>query len=124
MAKLCRMDKGKVIDTYTLTSAGLTLGRLPDNDVIIDNDVVSGHHARLELRQEEQRQVCYLIDLESTNSTYVNDQEVSEHHLRHEDVVRIGWDLFKFVDETDQDYERTKKIHKSWIPGVYIVKDQ
>ena len=122
--KLCRLEKGKVVETFPVNANGLAIGRLGDNDVIIDEDVVSGHHARLQIREEGGRPCCYLVDLGSTNSTFVNDAKVGEQRLRNDDVVRVGWVLFKFVDESDQDFERTKKIHKSWIPGVYIVKDQ
>ena len=47
----------------------ITVGRLPDNDVVIPLDMVSGHHARLE--REGNR--VFLVDLDSRNGTVLND---------------------------------------------------
>ena len=47
----------------------ITVGRLPDNDVVVPLDMVSGHHARLE--REGNR--VFLVDLESRNGTSLND---------------------------------------------------
>ena len=66
----------------------------------------------------------YIRDLGSTNGTHVNNQPVTHQRLNHEDVIRIGWVHFKFIDETKADPEQTAKIHKSWIPGVYYTKEK
>jgi pSer/pThr/pTyr-binding forkhead associated (FHA) protein len=63
-----------------------TIGRLPDNTVVIDNPAVSGHHACI-FRNGEQ---FVVEDLESKNGTFVNDKNVTRQPLRHGDVVRIG----------------------------------
>jgi len=34
----------------------------------------------------------------------------------------VGWASFKFIDETKADPNKTAKIHKSWIPGVFYTK--
>ena len=64
----------------------------------------------------------YILDMDSTNSTFVNGQEIKRHKLVHEDIIRVGWVTFKFIDETKADPDQTAKIHKSWIPGVYYAK--
>ncbi len=64
----------------------LTLGRLPDNTVVLDHPQVSAHHARLE-------QVAHgyqLIDLGSTNHVYVNAQQITNQALTPGDEIRIG----------------------------------
>lgn len=66
--------------------ASVTIGRRQDNDVVIDDPAVSGHHARIE--SVDNRPV--LIDLKSKNGTFVNEQLVSTHWLEHGDVVTIG----------------------------------
>jgi pSer/pThr/pTyr-binding forkhead associated (FHA) protein len=65
---------------------GVTIGRLPDNAVVIDNPAVSGHHARVYL---EGHQVV-LEDLGSTNGTFVNDRPIARHFLQHGDEVLVG----------------------------------
>ena len=65
---------------------GLTIGRLPDNIVIIDNPAVSGHHARV----FSESGAVILEDLSSTNGTFVNGQHTTRRVLRSGDVVLIG----------------------------------
>ncbi len=38
-------------------------------------------------------------------------------------MIRVGWNTFKFIDETEGDPNKTAKIKKSWIPGVYYTED-
>src|SRR6266566_56317 len=64
----------------------ITIGRLPDNMVVLDHPQVSGRHARLELVQGGYR----IIDLGSTNHVYVNGQRVTNQPLRPGDEIRIG----------------------------------
>jgi hypothetical protein len=83
--KLTLQFEGRMLKDYVIGS-GLTIGRLPDNAVIIDNPAVSGHHARV-FREADQ---VVLEDLHSTNGTFVNTQHVSRHVLQHGDVVLVG----------------------------------
>ena len=45
----------------------LTVGRLPDNDIVIEDDLVSGHHGRI----EKHGQTWRYVDLGSTNGSVV-----------------------------------------------------
>jgi len=45
MARLILSLDGQVLAEYNMTKERYTIGRLPDNDVRIDNVAVSGHHA-------------------------------------------------------------------------------
>jgi pSer/pThr/pTyr-binding forkhead associated (FHA) protein len=85
MSKLTLQYEGIVLKEYAL-GTGVTIGRLPDNAVIIDNPAVSGHHARVYL---EGNQVV-LEDLRSTNGTFVNGQPVTRWTLQHGDEVLVG----------------------------------
>src|SRR5262249_18420736 len=67
-------------------AAVVTIGRLPDNAIVIDHSAVSGHHACLSLDGSN----FVLEDLGSTNGTLVNERRVTRHTLRHGDVVRGG----------------------------------
>ena len=59
-----------------------TIGRLPDNDVRIDNPTVSGHHSLIINILND----SFLEDLNSTNGTYVNGKLIKKHALQHGDV--------------------------------------
>jgi pSer/pThr/pTyr-binding forkhead associated (FHA) protein len=68
--------------------SSITVGRLPDNDVVIPLDMVSGRHARLE-RQGNQ---VFLLDLKSTNGTSLNDplNRISRAAIQPGDVIFLG----------------------------------
>lgn len=73
--------------TYTLSNA-LTIGRLEDNDIIIDDDnFISSHHARIEIRPEG----VWVVDLQSTNGSFVNGQRLTgERSVRKGDRIQVG----------------------------------
>jgi predicted component of type VI protein secretion system len=90
-----KIDKHKIDIMPKLVIAGIahelaeqtiTIGRAPDNAIIIDDPSVSGRHAHLELSGETYR----LKDLESTNGTRVNGVPITETTLRFDDRIRFG----------------------------------
>jgi pSer/pThr/pTyr-binding forkhead associated (FHA) protein len=68
--------------------AEATLGRAPDNDIILEDPKVSRHHAVIAFTEERYS----ISDLESANGTFVNGIRVRESHhpLRAEDVISLG----------------------------------
>lgn len=72
--------------TRDLVEDKVTVGRLADNMVHIDDGSVSGHHAEL-LAEGSTYQVR---DLGSTNGTFVNGEQIVDAALRHGDEVRFG----------------------------------
>ena len=73
--------------TYTLSNV-LAIGRLEYNDIIIDDDwFISSHHARIEVRPEG----TWVVDLGSTNGSFVNGQRVvEERSVRKGDRIQVG----------------------------------
>ncbi|CAB4690445.1 unannotated protein [freshwater metagenome] len=73
--------------TYTLSNA-LSIGRVDDNDIIIDDDTfISSHHARIEVRPEG----VWVVDLKSTNGSFVNGQRLTgERSVRKGDRIQVG----------------------------------
>src|SRR6266567_4308453 len=64
----------------------ITIGRAPDNMIVIRDSSVSSHHAQLQLVGETYR----LKDLDSTNGTRVNGIPTAETALRFDDRIRFG----------------------------------
>ena len=111
MARLILSLDGQVLAEYNMNKERYTLGRLPDNDVRVDNAAVSGHHALIINILND----SFLEDLNSTNGTYVNGKLIKKHALQHGDVITIGHHHLRFVDaqveEAEPDeFERTMVI--------------
>jgi len=73
---------------------GLTIGRRADNHVALADGFVSAHHCRVEQRADG----WHLLDLNSTNGTFVNDRRVADTLLCRGDVIKLGRYRFR-VDE-------------------------
>jgi pSer/pThr/pTyr-binding forkhead associated (FHA) protein len=71
----------------------VTIGRLPDNLIVIENPAVSGRHARV--YREGNHYV--LEDLKSTNGTFVNDKPIARHTLLEGDVILVGKHTLSFT---------------------------
>jgi pSer/pThr/pTyr-binding forkhead associated (FHA) protein len=63
-----------------------TVGRAPRADFILDAALVSRLHCRLEAADDR----LEVIDLDSTNGTYVNDKRVERARLASGDRLRVG----------------------------------
>lgn len=74
--------KGKV---FSVTKPRVTLGRA-GTDIVIDDPEVSRRHCALEVHLG----TAMLVDLGSTNGTFVNDERVETHELEHLSEFRLG----------------------------------
>jgi len=114
MARLLLSLDGQVLAEYNMNKERYTIGRLPDNDIRIDNPAVSGHHSLIINILND----SFLEDLNSTNGTYVNGKLVKKHALQHGDVITCGHHQLRFVEEdTEQDeFAKTMVIQPSMRP--------
>jgi predicted component of type VI protein secretion system len=101
MARLILSLDGQVLAEYNMNKERYTVGRLPDNDIRIDNPAVSGHHSLVINILND----SFLEDLNSTNGTYVNGKLIKKHALQHGDVVTVGHHQLRFVDTQSSDNE-------------------
>jgi pSer/pThr/pTyr-binding forkhead associated (FHA) protein len=102
MARLVLSLDGQVLAEYNMNKERYTIGRLPDNDIRIDNPAVSGHHSLIINILND----SFLEDLNSTNGTYVNGKLIKKHALQHGDVVTVGHHQLRFVDQQEGDTEQ------------------
>jgi pSer/pThr/pTyr-binding forkhead associated (FHA) protein len=114
MARLILSLDSQVLAEYNMNKERYTIGRLPDNDVRIDNPAVSGHHALIINILND----SFLEDLNSTNGTYVNGKLIKKHALQHGDVITVGHHQLRFVDNQAADnepdeFEKTMVIQPS-----------
>jgi pSer/pThr/pTyr-binding forkhead associated (FHA) protein len=114
MARLVLSLDSQVMAEYNMNKERYTIGRLPDNDIRIDNPAVSGHHSLIINILND----SFLEDLNSTNGTYVNGKLIKKHALQHGDVVTVGHHQLRFVedDEAQDEFEKTMVIQPSSRP--------
>ena len=114
MARLVLSLDSQVMAEYNMNKERYTIGRLPDNDIRIDNPAVSGHHSLIINILND----SFLEDLNSTNGTYVNGKLIKKHALQHGDVVTVGHHQLRFVedDEAQDEFEKTMVIQPSARP--------
>lgn len=92
--RLIVRKSGEVVGDQIVDRIRLLIGRSSHNDVSLDSNFVSRHHALL-IRDGGS---TILVDLNSTNGTFVNSKRVSNHVLAHDDVIAIGDHVIKFSD--------------------------
>lgn len=106
MAKLYLKFGDKVLKEITLSSGVVSIGRLPDNLVHVDNPAVSGHHARVHWENDR-----YMVeDLASTNGTYLNGQPVQKADLKDGDVVRVGKHSLEHRERPNEEGSGARKV--------------
>ena len=92
---------------YVLRPGKNTLGRKPDNDIVVADDSASREHAEIYCQGDQ----IVITDLESTNGTYVNRERIVKPHvLQPGDQIRIGQHV---VDLSDRNGKSRPDLVKS-----------
>jgi hypothetical protein len=91
-ASLTVLDDGHPDKRYPLGRASVTIGRLPECDIVVSDPGASRQHAQV--RFDGERYV--LNDLGSTNGTLVNDETADERALEDGDRITIGSTVLEF----------------------------
>lgn len=114
MPNLTLKFKDTKLEDYRLQKGhSLTIGRRQNNDVTIENLAVSGHHAKIDSVADG----FVLVDLQSKNGSFVNEQLINSHWLKNGDVISIGkhsLDFFYSEDEVMPDAD-ADKIEKTMV---------
>jgi diguanylate cyclase (GGDEF)-like protein len=98
---------------YVLDKDTTTVGRGRDNDIVLPSDCVSRRHARLEQRAGN----LFVVDLASTNGTFVNDDahSVRERQLERGDRLKVGDTIFKYLAGSDIELQYHEIIHRMTV---------
>lgn len=114
------------IHPIPLSDPVITIGRYPDNSVVVDHLQVSAHHACLEQIQFGGYRI---VDLNSTNHVYINGQRVASQILQPNDEIRIGPYRLTYTGTALTQYDESNCIridalhlHKS-IQGKTLIND-
>jgi len=110
LAKLILKHDGINLRTYLLEKAATTIGRNTDNEIHMDDYAISGLHTVIVAEKNaylDDAQDFYVQDMDSTNGTFVNNNRVERHLLKHGDIVKVGTHEFTFDSGQNPALERT-----------------
>jgi two-component system cell cycle response regulator len=96
---------------YEMFEPLVTLGRDPQNSVVLESDSVSRRHAVIEITDKGR----VLRDLDSTNGTYLNDIQIKSAVLSQNDMVKIGDTIFKFLSGNNIESQYHEEIYRMTI---------
>lgn len=101
-------DLGK---KHELTGKVANVGRDPSNHIVVNSDSVSRRHARLTFDSGRR----LVTDLQSTNGTYVNNQQILSRFLENGDQLKIGDTIFKYLVGSDVESAYHEEIYRMTI---------
>ncbi|HET7347015.1 MAG TPA: SpoIIE family protein phosphatase [Acidobacteriaceae bacterium] len=78
---------GSTRRTGSITHSPFTIGRLPENDIVLAHPYVSRRHAEIVVTDDG----CFVVDQGSRHGTFVNGKQISARHLLgDDDTVQFG----------------------------------
>lgn len=92
--KLFVTRDGETIKELTFDQPRLLIGRSEHNDIAIPSRFVSRHHLLL----VRHGNTTFMMDLNSSNGSFVNSRRMSNHVLVDNDVITVGNHRIKFCD--------------------------
>jgi diguanylate cyclase (GGDEF)-like protein len=96
---------------YMLADTRVTLGRDNDCDICLSDLSVSRHHARIQPGMDG----YYVVDLQSTNGTFVNDKTASMCKLKDGDYLRFGNWIFRYLTGGNVEADYHEEIYRLTI---------
>ena len=119
MAKMVLMLDDVAINEYRLDKRRTTIGRSSENDILVDDPIVSSRHAVITTHKNAlmpELLDVFFDDLESTNGSRINKMEAKKQQkLRQGDIIQVGRSLFRFDNEQDEVIDST---------AIYIPDDE
>jgi hypothetical protein len=124
MPQLIATVQGVEVKHVYLHKDRTTLGRKTDNDIVLDTMVVSGRHCAFDLVGVAD---VFIVDLGSTNGTYVNDRMIKDRtHLSDGDVIAIGPYRIRYLQASEEPstFSGTQTFMQDSIPlqAVFTVE--
>ena len=113
--KLIVRLKNRPLKTYNFTGKQITIGRLPENDIAIDNLSVSRKHAVI----HSIRSGYVLRDMGSKNGTLLNGEKIEHRELKSGDIITIGKYEIAFQITTGEEGTADTLDQTVIIPGYH-----
>jgi len=97
----------------SLSGDAMTIGREPSCEIPLSDINISRKHARI----EPMGRFYVVRDLKSTNGTWVNENPIKMHLLKHEDIVRIG--NYRLVVEVSEAVQAGRRAQAADVEGCH-----
>jgi pSer/pThr/pTyr-binding forkhead associated (FHA) protein len=107
---------------FPIGAAGLAIGRHPDNDVVLlDELMVSRFHASIAVENGQ----CVLYDRDSVNGTWVNEQRVFRHVLMAGDRIQVWQSQFAFqLSDTPAPIHQATPSEAPVRPTIHVAGEE
>jgi len=86
VSKLTLSFKGRVLRVFPLQQGATFIGSDPECAVHIDSLAVEPKHARVEVHGQD----AILFDLNTSEGTFINQEKITEHKLKDNELIRVG----------------------------------
>lgn len=122
---MLQIQDGQNLTVAPLGNVPMTLGRRPDNNIVLASLWVSGYHARIEPVGDAHK----IVDVGSRNGIYFNGRRVQEQVLQDGDILRIpdpttaNFVTIRYVNQLSKRVEQSAKVamHFPTPPGRPVV---
>jgi MoxR-like ATPase len=99
MPRLTVQQGYRKISDFLITEEATTIGRSPDNSLMLANNGISRHHARIVMSGKQ----ASVEDLNSQNGTFLNSRPILEKTLlKHQDVIQLGEIVLVYDESYDE----------------------
>ncbi len=117
-------SKVKELDKIELKNTqNLTIGRATSNNIVVNGEYVSSKHLQIYLENGS----VYIIDLDSTNGTYIDGQKLEAHNpykLKQNQIVLLGSEDVSFGLEDNEIYTIGRKSINDIVIDLPIVSSE
>jgi len=97
---------------FVLEGSPFKIGRGAENHIVLEGDSVSRRHVHFEQRGA----IWYAVDDNSTNGTYVNDDQITRDiALANGDRIKVGPTIFKYLSGADVEAQYHEEIYRMTI---------
>lgn len=114
-AQLTGVSSGVSGETFALGATRMLVGRADNCDLRLEDASVSSEHARLVRDSAGWR----VVNLLSTNGTFVNDRKISSSAVSNGDRIRFGRVEFRLYDPDEAD--EPDNSGSSWLPWAAAI---
>jgi len=102
MARIIQTKNGHLTRQYFIQAEHVSIGRSASNLIQLDEKIISAEHAEIFTEHDQfGNEIYFLMDLNSTNGTFINRNKVSCKQLKHKDRIRFGHQQFTFINDSE-----------------------